>query len=162
MARPKIRLAKFGDVPAIYDVIEDAHRRSRYAALSEIDEKEAKALIMQSIQRNGMQTRGGAFVAVADTGKHLEGIIIGGLQPLYLIGVRLEATDLFWITRENAHATTAGRLLKAFYNWVPAGAVIRQANSDLISDIEATGKMLQRGGMRLVGHIYEKVKEDAQ
>ncbi len=113
---------------------------------------------MQSIQRHGGATEGSTFVAVADTGDGIEGFIIGVLQPLYLVLDILEATDLFWITH-NAHGATAARLLKATHKWVPAGAVIRQANNDAFSDIELSGRMFEQRGMRLTGHVYEKTKE---
>ncbi len=159
MARPRIRSAKFGDIPAIYEVMCETHARSRYVDICKINEKRAKALVMQAIQRHGGATEGSAFVAVADTGDGLEGFIIGVLQPLYLVLDILEATDLFWITH-NAHGATATRLLKAMHKWVPAGAVIRQGNTDAVSDIELSGRMMERCGMRLTGHIYEKTKED--
>ena len=53
MARPKIRAAKFGDIPAIHEMIVEGHARSRYADSSEVSERRTKALIMQAIQRHG-------------------------------------------------------------------------------------------------------------
>lgn len=159
MPRPKIRAAKFGDIPAIYEIIAEGHGRSRYAEVCEVNERRCKALLVQAIQRHGGASEGATFVAVADGGEDLEGFVIATLQPLYLVGDVLEASDLFWITRPGAHAATAGRLLKAMHKWVPAGAVIRQGTTDIISDIKLSGKILARRGMRLTGHIYEKTKE---
>ncbi len=159
MPRPRIRVARFGDIPAIFRIMHCTHARSRYADISKVCEKRAKALVMQAIQRHGGATEGSAFVAVADTGDGIEGFIIGVLQPLYLVLDVLEATDMFWITRD-AHGATAARLLKAMHKWVPEGAVIRQANNDAFSDIELTGRMFEQRGMRLTGHVYEKTKED--
>lgn len=159
MPRPRIRAAKFGDIPAIFETMGETHARSRYADICKINERRAKALVMQSIQRHGGPTEGSTFVAVADTGDGIEGFIIGILQPLYLVLDILEATDLFWITH-NAHGATATRLLKAMHKWVPAGVVIRQANNDAFTDIELSGRMFEQRGMRLTGHVYEKTKED--
>lgn len=159
MTRPRIRTARFGDIPAIYEIIFEAHKRSRYAELGRVDERRCKALIVQSIQRHGGTSDGATFVAVADNDGLVEGFIIAVLQPLYLVLDVLEATDLFWITKPGAHATSAGRLLRAMHKWVPVGPVIRQANTDIISDIELSGRMMEQHGMRLTGHVYEKIKE---
>lgn len=158
MPRPRIRVARFGDIPAIFDIMRETHARSRYADISKVNEKRAKALVMQAVQRHGGTIEGSTFVAVADAGDRLEGVIVGILQPLYLVLDILEATDLFWITRE-AHGATAARLLKAMHKWVPAGAVIRQANTDAVSDIELSGRIFEQRGMRLTGHVYEMTKE---
>ncbi len=161
MRKPKIRAARFGDIPAIFGIMRYTHARSRYADICKIDEKRAKALVMQAIQRHGGAIEGSTFVAVADTGDGLEGFIIGVLQPLYLVLDVLEATDMFWITRD-AHGATAARLLKAMHKWVPADAVIRQANTDAVSDIELSGRIFEQRGMRLTGHVYEMTKEAPQ
>ncbi len=162
MARPRIRTAKFGDIPALYEIIVETHERSRYADGGQVNEKRCKALLMQSIQRHGGTAEGATFVAVADNGKGIEGFIIAILQPIYLVGSVIEATDLFWLARPGANAATAWRLLKAMHKWVPEGALIRQGNTDIVSDIELSGRMLERSGMRLIGHVYEKMKETPQ
>lgn len=158
MIKPRIRVAKFGDIPAIYDILCETHERSRYVDICNVDEKRAKALLVQSIQRHGGITEGSTFAAVADAGDRLEGFIIGILQPLYLLFDVLEATDMFWVTRD-AHGATAARLLKVMHKWAPEGAVIRQANNDAFADIDLSGRILEQRGMRLTGHVYEMTKE---
>ena len=158
MPKPRIRAARFGDIPAIHEIMCETHARSRYVDICQVEERRAKALVMQAIQRHGGSNEGSTFVAVADTGDGLEGFIIGILQPLYLVLNILEATDMFWITRD-AHGATAGRLLKAMHKWVPEGVIIRQANTDAVSDIELSGRIFEQRGMRLTGHVYEKTKE---
>lgn len=158
MPRPKIRAAKFGDVPAIHAALKEAHERSSLS-MHGMDDKAAKALIMNAIQRHGGTTAGSSFVAVADNGEGIEGFIIGILQPLYQVLDVLEATDLFWIAREGADASTAVRLVSAMHIWAtkaPKLALIRQGNSDIITDPARSGRILQRRGMRKAGHIYEK------
>lgn len=158
----RIRAAKYGDIPAIYGIVVDAHQRSKYADLSELDERIVKATVMNAIQRHGGSQVGAHFVAVADNGTGIEGFIIGVLQPLYQIGKRLEATDQLWICREGAHHATAMRLLKAMHKWVPEGAIIRQGVTDAISNPAVTGRLLRKAGMSQSGMIYEKVKETSK
>jgi len=158
MKRPRVRVAKFGDVPQILDMIKEGHARSRYSGSTCVDERRAKALIMQSIQRHGGVVEGSTFVAVADTGERLEGFIIGVLQPMYLVLDAIEATDVFWYARPDAHGMTASRLLRAMHKWVPAGALIRHGNSDAISDADLSGRLLEQHGLRKSGGTYEKEK----
>lgn len=159
MRRPKVRPARFGDIFAIYGLMQEMHARSRWAG-GAMSERRAKALLQQSIQRNGMKTAGGAFVAVADTGEQgIEGFIVAILQPLYLVAEDLlEATDLFIYAREGADPLTAPRLLRAMHRWVPDGALIRQAVTDAITDPERSGALLEYTGMRRIGALYEKEK----
>lgn len=156
--RAKIRAARFSDVPALYEALAEAHQRSSLAGHA-MNERAAKALMMNAIQRHGGTTAGSTFVAVADSGERIEGFILAVLQPLYQVLDVLEATDLFWIARDGANATTAVRLVSAMHVWArkaPGLALIRQGNSDIITDPARSGRILQRRGMRKAGHIYEK------
>ena len=156
MSRPKIRRATFGDMMALKGMVHEMHERSRWSD-EKVNDKHVQSLLMQSIQRHGLQKAGGTFVAVADTGKSLEGFIIGALQPLYLIGERCEATDLFWYTRPGANAATANRLMRAMHRWAEgAGAVLRNAVSDAVTDPAKSGRLLRALGMREIGAVYEK------
>lgn len=148
----QIRTAIFGDIPAIYALIVDAHRRSRLAQYP-IDEKMVKGLLVNAIQRQGNQ-----FLAVADGEDGIEGLIFGLLQPLYHGLAVMEATDVLWIARPGAKATTALRLLKAMHKWAEksGAAVIRQGATDAIGDPDKAGRVLRGRGMRAVGRIYEK------
>lgn len=157
--RPKVRAAKFGDIWGIYSIIVESHERSRYAKVCKVDEKRCKALLVQAIQRHGGTTEGATFVAVAAVEDRIEGFIIAVLQPLYLIGDVLEASDMFWVARIGAHGSTAGRLVKAMHKWVPPGVFVRQGITDIINDLALPGRLLEQHGMRLTGHIYEKRKE---
>ena len=159
MTRPKIRRASFGDIPAIYRLIVESHQRSTYSERCQVDEKLAKATLFTSIQRNGMTTVGGTFVAVAEADGEIEGAIVAILQPLYLVLDAIEASDVFWYARPGAHALTAARLLRAMHKWVPEGAFIRQGNTAATGSEIVSGLLLERAGMRRVGGIYEKVKE---
>lgn len=159
----RIRTARFGDIPAMMSIMRDAHARSRYAHL-EMNEVLAKSMLMSAIQRHSADIRSGNklagshFVAVADNDGIVDGFILACLQPIYLVGKDLEATDLFFICSERAHGEAAARLLKAMHKWVPEGCIIRQGVTDLVTGAERAGRLLERAGMRMVGTIYEKEK----
>lgn len=162
MERPKIRAAKFADLPRLYGLICEGHARTPYARLCGVHEKICKQTLMGLVQRHngGQKGAGGGFVAVAalEDGQ-LEGVIVGLLQPFYLVCDRLEATDLFWYARPGAHALTGARLLRAWLKWVPVGAIIRQGNTDATGSAEVSGRILERAGFRQVGKIYERMPE---
>ena len=158
MTRPTIRAARFGDVPAVYGLIADAHARSRFARF-DLQEKAAKALLVNAIQRHGGDTVGSTFLAVAEGEDGLEGFILGLLQPLYFVLDALEASDLFWIARPGADARTASRLLRAMHVWAeqaPRLGLIRQGTTDAVSDHRLSGRLLRRHGMAQRGLIFEK------
>lgn len=158
MKRSKILAARFGDIPQIYDVLSDAHRRSRLSDYA-LNEKAAKALIMNAIQRHGGTTAGSQFVAVAGNGNGIDGFIIGILQPLYHVLEVLEATDVYWIAREGADPTAARRLLRSMHRWAGKSekcVKIRQGNTDIITEANRSGLILERQGMACRGNIYEK------
>lgn len=153
-ARPRIRLMTFGDVGCVGGMMKVAHGASRYAKY-DFDQKAARALLTNAIQR----TPGSQFAAVVapeDGGP--EGFIIGVLQPLYFVIDAVEATDLFWYAKPGAHGATAARLLKEMHKWAAdRGAhVIRQGNTDAVTDTTVSGAFMRRAGMRQTGAIFEK------
>ncbi len=105
-----VRPAKFGDIPAIADLLKEAHGRSKYASLSGFDMKAAKGLAMHAIQRHGLLANGGACAFVVDTPAAIEtapaprvqGFLLGIVQPLYLLGDALEAQDLHFLCANGA------------------------------------------------------------
>lgn len=158
--RPKIRRAKFADIPALLDLMETAHAESHIAALGPINGPVAKKVLQGVIARHGEATDGGTFVVVADNGICIEGAFIGLLQRFYFVTDILEATDLFWYARPGAHPLTGARMLRAWMKWLGdlnvAPMVIRQADSTAIPRTARAGRLLTRHGMREIGTIYGK------
>lgn len=165
MARPKIRTAKFADIPGIVSILLDAHRRSEFANLCEVNTAHLRSMLAAALNRMNADAKtdrkaaGSVFLAVAEDNGKVDALIWGELMPLYLIGDKLEATDLFWLALEEADPYTAPRLLRAFHRWVPEGAFIRQGATDAIGDSGRTAKMYERAGMKQGGVIYQKWKE---
>jgi hypothetical protein len=148
----------FSDIPELAGLLGEAHRRANYDRFGPYDEAKGKAFFMQAIQRNGGMAAGGTFCAVADRGG-IEAFIIGILQPIYHVMDALEATDLFWYARENAHAESAVRLLKQMHKWAvkcPDVKLIRHANTNAIVDPRLSGELLKRYGMQQTGFVYER------
>jgi hypothetical protein len=158
--RPKIRLARFVDIPEITRLSTLALSASRYSGFASIQPDQIKRAAVQWIGLQGDPDRlPRGMVVVCETGQRLEGMLVGVLTPLYDgLDVAL-ATDLIWFAQPGAHATSAARMLKAFHKWAgkyPGHVVFRHGVTDAIKDPESTGKMLERAGFRRSGFIYEK------
>lgn len=159
LTRARLRPATFSDIPALADLLEATHGRSRLHALP-FSETRAKALLMQAAQRHGGTAEGATFLAVAEREGRIEGFILGTLTAYYHVLDALEATDLFWITDPKAHPWTAARLLRAFHRWADANekvVVIRQGVTDVVSgEPERVEPLMRRRGMQVSGAIYER------
>lgn len=154
-----IRRAEFGDVPRLVEILSAAHARSPYNGIVNIDIKEAKALLVNSIQRHGGQRIGSTFVEVAERYGTVEGFIVGLLQRVYHIGDRLTASDLFWIGTSAIHPRDAARLMKRMIAWAEAcpGVVeIQCGATDAAADSKRTGQLLLHMGLTPFGGIYRK------
>lgn len=155
-----IRDAKFADVMALTALLCEAHARSKYAGLGNVDMAEAKRLLCASIQRHGGQHDGATLVLVAeDADKRLCGLFLGMLQRVYHIGDILEATDVFFYLAEGADPRDAKRMLDTFTAWAegaPKVVTIRHGVTDIMGDHERTERLFRRRGMARSGVIYER------
>lgn len=154
-----VRPARFGDIPALYALMEEMHGRSIYRDVDEIDERECKRLFMGCIQRHGQTNEGGCLVLVAERDGKVEGFIIGMLDRLYHVGRKLVATDLFFYVSERGDPRDAGRLLDEMIAWA-AGAknvvAIRPGITDAIDPDCRARALYERRGFRKAGVIYER------
>lgn len=155
-----LRDANFADIPAIIRLLHEAHSRSHYAKdkTANIDETEAKRLLVTSIQRHGHTHGGGCWCQVFDDAGNIDGLIVGTLVRTYAILDRLSATDIFWVTSEHANSRAAVGLMKGFIGWAKANPLvveIKCATTAVINDDPAkAGRILEHIGMKSYGNIY--------
>lgn len=155
-----IRDAKNVDIPAIVMLLHEGFARSHYAGKDrgEIDTNEAKRLLMQAIQRHGHKTGGGCFVQVAETNGVITGVILGTFQRLYGVGNKLVASDLFWLASPNVHPSDPAKLMANMVAWAkssPHCIEIKCGVTEVINaEVEASGAILERLGMKKYGTIY--------
>lgn len=156
-----IRVAKFGDIPAIVAVMRDAYERSPHTEICQFDEKEAKAVALMGVKRHGTHHEGSTFTAVAVTDDGVvEGFIIGLLQRFYNFTDALEATDAHWICTERVNPRDPIKLVKAMHKWAEAApkvVAIMQANTNVIVDDVPVTRALEGLGMVRVGSVLKKV-----
>lgn len=157
-----IRDAKFADIHGIIGLLEYGHGRSHYAGSGvRIDQKEAKRLLVQSIQRHGGKNGGACFVQVAEKDGVINGLILGTLARVYAIGDKLSATDLFWIAAPTVDPTEPLRLMRNMVDWAwqsPHVVEVKCGATAVIQDPEGAGKLLERIGMKQFGNIYRMEK----
>lgn len=156
-----IRDARFEDIPAIMAVIRWGYQQSDYAkkGLCGLDEKEAKRLLVNAIQRHGRGRNAGSFVQVAERDGKVEGFIVGILSRVYHIGDRLMASDLFWLCTPMVPPRDPRRLMRNMIEWgkgVDGVIEIRCGTTAILGDPERAGAILRSLGLEPYGAIYRK------
>lgn len=154
-----IRPARFGDIPRLAELMQEAAERSIYQGRASIDVRECKALFMRCLQAHGRKTEGGTLCLVAERDGKVEGVLIGMLDRVYHILDKLMATDLFFVLSERADPRDAMRLLRAFREWAeghPEVIEICMGVSNALGDWQRAGKLFEFAGLELAGAIYQR------
>lgn len=155
-----IRAAKFADVPALAGLLVEAHGRSVYAGtVVEVDPKEARALLVRSIQRHGGETCGSTLVLVAERDGMVSGVLLAVLDRILGIGTKLYATDVFFVCSPLVEAADPPAMLGAFSEWAlrnPRVYEIVCGVTNVIGDPDRSGKLYERAGFARIGSIYRK------
>ena len=154
-----IRAAKFGDIPRLAELLEQAHQRSKYRDRTTVNVKEIKSLMVNAIQRHGLVSVGGACVFVSAYDGQADGFIGGMLDRVYHIGDKLSASDFFFYVAPDGSPESAGGLADAYIEWaqgIKDVIVIQLAATDVIQDYERTAALYRRKGFTQTGVIYER------
>lgn len=154
-----IRDATFSDIPSIVALLTYGYQTSHYALSggASIDEKEAKRLLVQSIQRHNGVNGGSCFVQVSETNGQVRGLILGTLTRVYSIFDRLSATDLFWLASPDVYPADPAQLMRNMVAWArraPACIEIKCGTTAAIQDPESAGIILKRMGFEPYGSIW--------
>jgi hypothetical protein len=154
-----VRDAGFSDIPRIVAIMRDAYTRTAYAKreIGNLDEREAKRILVNAIGRHGRTGPSGAFVQVAERHGQVEGFIVGILTRVYHIGDRLQATDLFWYSTPLGHPRDSVKLMRNMVAWAKACPHVVEVlcgATALLQDPEHAGRILKALGMQPYGQIY--------
>ncbi len=149
-----IRPAKFIDMPGMTRLIQRTYERSHYGktGIVRIDPKLLHDLLLACLMRHG----GECWVAVAENGGVITGMIIGAAQPVYQIGDKLTVQDLFWVSSDGM-SRDAKFLLRSMIEWAfanPQVVEIKCSTNTVIMDDPNAGRILERAGMQLTGNVY--------
>ena len=154
-----IRPAKFTDIPRIVELLCEMQAASKYAGHVEVDEKKAHRLIAQCIHRHGHQHDGGSLAMVAVSDNRVEGLMVGILSPVYEIGTKLAATDVFLFCTDKADPKDFLRLFDAYMAWAgnnPKVFEIKASWTDAQKAASRIEALYEKKGFRRCGAIFEK------
>lgn len=155
-----VRDARFADIPGIVLILKSAYSKSHYAreGLVNVDEKEAKRLLAQAVQRHGGTNGGATFVQVAETNGTVTGVILGTLSRVYAIGDKLMASDLFWVCVEDVEPADPMALMRNMIEWAkacPYCVEVKCGTTAVVAeDPKRPGRILERLGLKHYGEIY--------
>jgi hypothetical protein len=154
-----IRDAKFTDIPAIAQLMAEAHRRSIYAETATFDPVEAKQLCARALHRHGHTNNGGSLVLVSETDGEVRGFIIGLFDSVYPCLKEMMATDLLFIMAENASAHDAVKMVKRLVEWAESNPKVIEVHlgvTSAIGDWERKASLYERVGLTRCGAMFRR------
>lgn len=154
-----IRAAKFGDIPRLAELMEEAFRASIYADRGNIDERVCKGLFMNSMQKHGGQYAGSTLVNVCEKNGVVEGFLLGAFDRVYHVGDKLMASDVFFHLSPRADPRDAIRLLNDFLTWAEANPLvveIKMGVTNILGDWTRLEPLYRRKGFDQCGALFEK------
>jgi len=145
-----IRDARFGDIPRLVELMEQAYRGSRYAELGSIDVPVAKALWLELINHQSeIPKLGGTLVLVSERDGEVEGFFSAHCERVYLVGDRLCAADVFIYQTHDADPRDFMRAIKRFIAW-------GSASPDVVEfSLAATDAFCREHGLAGIVKLYE-------
>jgi len=163
-----LRPAKTVDVWQLADLVADGCARSRYAGIVEVDQKLARQMFAQAVQRHGGQTDGATFVMV-DEGERVDAFVFASLGRIYGVGDRLMSSDHYLLGREGCDPRSLRRLFDAYVAWAEANPRVYEIGAswaDTIPGNEAITNFFERRGFTLCAKTYRReavhvVREEA-
>ena len=155
--------ARFSDIPGIVALGRRCLSRSIYAESAEVDDRMANAFLFNVIaeQKSGAPARLGSMaVFVTRNDGLVTGVIVGALQPLYLVLSRAVLTDLMWFSdRDTGRPGDGLGLLEALRDWALTSGldvISEHVVTDAVEKPERVGYALLRSGFSACGAVYRK------
>jgi hypothetical protein len=162
MIRP---LASFSEISDVIDVMEAAHRASKWALVpgAAVDRKEAQAVLTRANQRMGLMKEGGTLLNVAEHQGKIHGFMLGSIGRLYICGTLLCAYDEMLYVLPGGDPMDGIRLVKAYLDWaqqVKGVANIILQQTDFIAGEHEDGvrRFYAHLGFKQTGTIFEKAR----
>lgn len=152
-----VRDAKFVDIPAIVELMAEAHARSRYAGYTTFDEIEAKQLLLRCIQRHRHKNYLGSLVLVSHRGEDVTGFMVGILDQVYPALKELKATDLLIYLRDGADPRDFPEMVTALIDWARSNPKVVQVLlgvTDAIIDWKRVVPIYERACMVECGGLF--------
>jgi hypothetical protein len=154
----EIRMAMFRDIPVLVRFFRDALDRSRYSGFGDIDEAQAKSVLIDCLSTQA-PSPGRCIVLVAEEQGQIVGVFVGVCSRLYEALPVNVAANLIWCVSPEASGRSGLLLLKAFEDWARRAegkTILRVGLSDTIDDPETLRPLMQRKGFCCSGLTYDK------
>jgi hypothetical protein len=156
-----VRVGKgINDLKATVALLHHACSRSIYAKMGGVNEKYATELFARAAWFHGQYEAGGMFWLVSEVDGKIEGFFLGQLAPVYHVGTKLEAQDIYLYTTGRAGPLDAVIMLRAFWKWAeacPEVIEITGSNSDFIpGNKEKLGRFLLSSGFVETNSVYKR------
>lgn len=159
-----IRPARFQDLPALAAMLREMHAASKYAGRVAISEKRMESALLGMIAGQAQNGAGAAFCRIAEQDAAPCAFMAGLLDPVYHIGDRLTANDVYLYARPGS-GSAATRLVRAYVEWAAANprvVEIKLSWTDALPGAGRIGALYERLGFRRAGGIYERRNDEAK
>jgi hypothetical protein len=155
-----LRPATTGDLPALYAIMEQMHVRTGYARRGiELSPNLTRSLLLEGVRKNGGQHAGSMSLNVIDK-DGAQAFMLGILQPVYNVGVGLEARDVLLCAAKKAPSISAALLINAYLDWALPNARVKDVYlswTDIAGvDGKKLSKLYQRRGFQRCGEIWKR------
>lgn len=154
------------DCLPVIALIEEAHTRSTYAGVSEVDREYTRRFMARSLHFNRNSNHGASLMLVSEKDGKIEGYFWGFLDRLYQVGTHLAATDMHFYLTPNADPRDAVRIISEFTAWAAANpkvVEIRIGASNVMGEIDPRFEaLLIRKGFEKGATVFTQRIEQCQ
>ena len=154
-----IRPAKAVDRDEVIGLLRDGYKRSRYADVAGICEKEAQRAVLGLIFKHGITAIDGTHCMVTEENGKLTGLHFAMKQRVYIIGDKYQASEIWFYVKEHASPFAAPALLRSFVEWAESDKRIIEispACTDVIGDWNIAARMYEKAGFVQSGAIFRR------
>lgn len=156
-----IRAATLADLPRLHALVQEMHARSIYADIP-LHQATVRSVLLDGVKRHGGLHASSTLFNVIEFRGQIEGMMLGILQPLYLICERLESQDFWLYCSKRAPAIGAAQLLDAYTEWASNNPKVHEVKLSWTDALHVDGdrlaKLYQRKGFARIGGIYRRDK----
>jgi hypothetical protein len=156
-----IRAATNGDLTRLYELVMAVHARSIFKERGiEPSPELTRRLLFDGVRRHGGQHVGSTLLNVVEFRGTLEGFMLSLLQPIYSLGIELEAQDVLLFTTDKAPKIAPSLLVDAYLQWAGPNPRVRDIYLSWTDVAGVDGGKLsalyKRKGFQRCGEIWKR------